>query len=200
MQKPRRKKRKDKTAASIRSTQTGAKSPDPSVQPEREPSPEPEPEPPKPPGIKVESDYILASDSDDEAPSGGYYIVEGKEHPEPTEATLPPPQLSKSISRSKSPIPVEPSLIRPKYTRPIKNVPEDMALSDSDDEPPPGGYQVKEGTWESNRDRLLGRSPGQQGGGVTGAGVSRRNSMPTKKVERFKVIRNAPLKGTKEAP
>jgi len=75
-----------------------------------------------------------------------------------------------------------------------------MALSDSDDEPPPGGYQVKEGTWESNRDRLLGRSPGQQGGGVTGAGVSRRNSMPTKKVERFKVIRNAPLKGTKEAP
>jgi hypothetical protein len=163
-------------AASIRS---GAKSPNPSVQPglEREPTPEPEPEPepPKPPGIKVEADYILPSDSDDEAPSGGYYIVEGKQYAEPSEATLPPPQLSKSISRSKSPIPVEPSLIRPKYTRPIKNVPEDMALSDSDDEPPPGG-------------------------GVNGAGVSRRNSMPTKKVERFKVIRNAPLKGTKEAP
>jgi hypothetical protein len=192
-------------AASIRS---GAKSPNPSVQPglEREPTPEPEPEPepPKPPGIKVEADYILPSDSDDEAPSGGYYIVEGKQYAEPSETTLPPPQLSKSTSRSKSPIPVEPSLIRPKYTRPIKNVPEDMALSDSDDEPPPGGYQVKEGTWASThtRDTLLGKSPGQQAGGVNGVGtgVSRRNSMPTKKVERFKVIRNAPLKGTKEAP
>jgi hypothetical protein len=76
-----------------------------------------------------------------------------------------------------------------------------MELSSSDDEPPAGGYQVKEGTWESNRDRLLGRSPGQRGGGVTGAGVSRRNSMPTKKVERFKVIRNEPRKPVnKEAP
>jgi hypothetical protein len=74
-----------------------------------------------------------------------------------------------------------------------------MAMSDSDDEPPPGGYQVKEGTWESNRDRLLGRSPGKQDGGVTGAGVSRRNSMPTKKVEKFKVVKNPPLKAKEDA-
>jgi len=146
---------------------------------------------------------MLASDSDDEAPSGGYYIVEGKEHPEPTESTpsIPPPQSQ--AGRSKSPIPVEPSLIRPKYTRPPpKKVPEDMALSDSDDEPPPGGYQVKEGTWESNRDKLLGKSP-QQGTVANGNG-NRRNSMPanTKKVEKekFKVVNNAPLKGNKDAP
>jgi hypothetical protein len=143
---------------------------------------------------------MLPSDSDDEAPSGGYYIVEGKQHPEPTDMpSLPPPQAS----RSRSPLPVEPSLIRPKYVRPPKKVPEDMALSESDDEPPPGGYQVKEGTWESNRDKLLGRSPQPQGLTTVGSGTgSRRNSMPTntKKVEKekFKVITNAPRQGNKE--
>jgi hypothetical protein len=146
---------------------------------------------------------MLASDSDDDAPDGGYYIVEGN-HPEPADpndATLPPPQPARTTSRS--PLPVEPSLIRPKYVRPPKKVPEDMELSSSDDEPPVGGYQVKQGTWESNRDRLLGKSPGQQGGAVAGVGVSRRNSMPTstKKVEKFKVVQNPPLKSTnKEAP
>lgn len=96
---------------------------------------------------------------------------------------------------------MEPSLIRPKYVRPPpKKVSEDMALSDSDDEPPPGGYQVKEGTWESNRDKLLGRSPEAQ---VVAGNGTRRNSMPTntKKLdkEKFKVIHNAPLKSHKEA-
>jgi hypothetical protein len=74
-----------------------------------------------------------------------------------------------------------------------------MALSDSDDEPPPGGYQVKEGTWESNQDKLLGRSPQAQ---LAGNGT-RRNSMPTntKQVEKekFKVVNNAPRQANKEA-
>jgi hypothetical protein len=197
-QKPKRRKRKDKTV-SIRSANTdrSAKT-DKSANPSIQSQPEPEPEKPKQPGVKADPDYFLPSDSDDEAPSGGYYIVEGKEHPEPTESTpsIPPPQAS----RSKSPIPVEPSLIRPKYVRPPpKKVPEDMALSDSDDEPPPGGYQVKEGTWESNRDKLLGRSPQAQ---LAGNGT-RRNSMPTntKKVEKekFKVVNNAPRQANKDA-
>lgn len=122
---------------------------------------------------------MLASDSDDDAPDGGYYIVEGNSRPEPTEMpTLPPPQPS----RSRSPIPVEPSLLPKKPIKPApKKIIEDMEPSDSDDEPPPGGYQIRDAQWQSNRDRLLGRSAGQQGGAVTGAGVSRRNSMPSKK-------------------
>lgn len=132
---------------------------------------------------------MLPSDSDDEAPFGGYYIVEGNPRPEPPAdmPTLPPPQPA----RSRSPIPVEPSLLPKKPIRPPpKKVIEDMEPSDSDDEPPSGGYQIREAQWQSNRDRLLGRSgPGQQSGGVTGAGVSRRNSMPTKQTKGFRIRR-----------
>jgi hypothetical protein len=78
---------------------------------------------------------MLPSDSDDEAPSGGYYIIEGNPRsPVPGSTDLPPLNLIPSPVKS-----THPKSPRP---RPIPAIREEMAASDSDDEPPSGGYEV----------------------------------------------------------
>lgn len=79
---------------------------------------------------------MLPSDSDDEAPSGGYYIIEGNPRsPLPGTTKLPLPNLLPPSPVKKSTAPTE-SISR-------QVIREDMAASDSDEEAPNGGYEVR---------------------------------------------------------
>lgn len=113
----------------------------------------------KPVYKKAEADFILPSDSDDDVPEGGYYIVEstgfpkasGSRPPPPASLTVPtvktsgvipqPPQRVKarippqSSAKSPQPQPIK-SSIQPHTLR------EEMEPSDSDEEGPSGGYEV----------------------------------------------------------
>lgn len=82
---------------------------------------------------------MLPSDSDDEAPSGGYYIVEGNvRSPQPGSTELPAPNLiPPSPNKSGQRLPPSPA----KHSTPV--IKEEMAASDSDDDIPTGGYEVR---------------------------------------------------------
>lgn len=107
----------------------------------------------RPPAVRADTDYMLPSDSDDEAPPGGYYIVERAASPHRATSPLPaspgptaPANALQSILPS--PRPSRRSRERGRISLPRQNkaVPsvELLQPSDSDDEAPPGGYVVYE--------------------------------------------------------
>lgn len=76
--------------------------------------------------VKADPDFMLPSDSDDEAPAGGYYLVDVPRR------ALPPPAPRR-------------------HTR-LKPIQQGVTItaSDSDDEAPPGGYLICEGEFRKN--------------------------------------------------
>lgn len=103
---------------------------------------------------KADPSLMIPSDSDDDVPEGGYYVV-----PRDPLPRLPPPV-------SQPPPPPERS--------PAK-LADIMQPSDSDDDAPPGGYEVRVSAQSQLR--------AQRAASSTGAGVSRRKTMPSRRVE-----------------
>lgn len=160
---------------------------------------------------------MLPSDSDDEAPRGGYYIVEKPRSPQPPTAApkalpkasvtdlLPeqpkPRRRGTSRHHTRSADPVSPS-----PTRRRAGVATGMYPSDSDDDAPAGGYIIYENQKVSPSTTTLPRrgalwnadgrtnSPKPTTGGATG--LLRRKTLPTKRVSDFtnrmrRVVREA---------
>lgn len=96
------------------------------------------------PLVKADSDLMVPSESDDEAPAGGYYVIEGR-------IRSPVP----AANRTKSPF-VE-KVASPASPRPKPKM-DTLEPSDSDEDAPPGGYEVRSGDFEATRAALLARS------------------------------------------
>ncbi|WWD19119.1 hypothetical protein CI109_103577 [Kwoniella shandongensis] len=123
------------------------------------------PTPPAP--VKADADLMLPSDSDDEAPAGGYYVIERQEPVSPP--TSPPTQSLPSLEAKLVPPPPEP--VRPKPTIDF------MEPSDSDEDAPPGGYEVRSGDFTGARATMLGKghvAPSSQ------VSLTRRRTVPSR--------------------
>ncbi|ODN72971.1 hypothetical protein L202_08374 [Cryptococcus amylolentus CBS 6039] len=135
--------------------------------------------PQRPPLVKADTDLMLPSDSDDEAPSGGYYVVEAsvKKSPLPSPAPRPlPPSLAERINseRVNSPPPAAPRTV------PLMDL---IDPSDSDDDAPPGGYEVRTGNFAATRAALLAKSQQAEldkAASKGSTGLSRRKTVPAK--------------------
>ncbi|WWC93526.1 hypothetical protein V866_000361 [Kwoniella sp. B9012] len=132
--------------------------------------------PQPPPLVKADSDMMLPSESDDEAPAGGYYVIEGPGRP--TSPASPPASTLPNISAANllpSP-PVKPNIAPPDL----------MEMSESDEDAPPGGYEIRTGNPASARATLLAKALAR-GDGATpiGAGVARRRTLPSRRPGEF---------------
>lgn len=171
----------------------------PSPAPPRSPSP-----PPAPAYVKADEETMLPSDSDDEAPAGGYYIIEG-----PQRAISPPMSPPPLSSINASLWPHKPTRYNPpigslKAKGPAQNRPrtvhppviEHMEASDSDDDAPPGGYEVRTTDPTELQERLA-RTKIQSPRTASNGSITRRRTLPTKRVEKSEGRRRS---GTIEAP
>lgn len=148
---------------------------------------------------------MLPSDSDDEAPSGGYYIVEGSSR-KPTfpKAPLPDPltSLIPKVKRqaNKQSVPT----ISTSNRAPAVDT---MEPSDSDEEAPPGGYEVRVSDPTVARAAILARNRPRTNGvaepenhGETpsrASGLARRRTVPARLAGQ---TRTGNRRGPKEAP
>ncbi|CAK9784373.1 unnamed protein product [Cutaneotrichosporon oleaginosum] len=126
----------------------------------------------RPPPIRADTDFMLPSDSDDDAPPGGYYIIERAtsphratspfpQSPEPTasvgaasvalQSIIPPRPPRRSRERTRTPIAA---------TQQGQGVPtvDVMQPSDSDDDAPAGGYVMFENRPGMLRTSVMGRA------------------------------------------
>jgi len=133
-QKPKRQKR-EATPTPASSPPTSPLASPPDLQPSS---------PAAPPLVRADSDLMLPSDSDDEAPAGGYYVIETTVRPDPVSPASPPtsPASTPMTSLEANLLPFKPS--RPSTNLPVATRPvvETIEPSDSDEDAPPGGYQV----------------------------------------------------------
>ncbi|OWZ61765.1 rho GTPase activator [Cryptococcus neoformans] len=134
----------------------------------------------------ADADLMVPSDSDDEAPLGGYYVIEGRiRSPIPVANTTTSPSIEKIAS---------PPPLRPKPTM------DALEPSDSDEDVPPGGYEVRSGDFESARATLLARSHRNVAFRTMGESLARRKTVPARVgVGLSSKIRKS-AEGTKEAP
>ena len=103
------------------------------------------------------------SDSDDEAPAGGYYVVEPvRKAPAPKVDIQAPP--------------VEPSLIPKPPPAPVSN--DLMDPSDSDEEAPPGGYEVRVSDPAKARAAFLARASKARPASPASS-IARRRTLPS---------------------
>lgn len=159
---------------------------------------------------------MLPSDSDDEAPKGGYYIVEKPRSPQPP--SVPPKTLPKASVTDLLPEQPKPkrrgnSRQQTRSADPVSPSPSRRGVaatgiypSDSDDDAPAGGYIIYENKKVSPSTTTLPRralwnadgrtnSPNPKPtGGATG--LLRRKTLPTKRVSDFtnrmrRVVREA---------
>lgn len=164
---------------------------------------------------KADADLMLPSDSDDDAPEGGYYVVEssGPQRPLSPKAPTQPlsprqtPQTSFGTAatrvRSHSLTGTTGGSASQIHTQPTIREREELQPSDSDDEAPPGGYEVHQSDFAKNRAAILERNrnrprtnsdtkatqsvipaaPGASGAGTSGTGASglnRRKTVPAR--------------------
>lgn len=101
---------------------------------------------------------MIPSDSDDEAPAGGYFIVEG-----PRKPLVKPKPKSHRSSSSRKPL-IEDTVVR-----------QQMAVSDSDEEAPPGGYEVRVSP------EALSREAKKLDNSTNGNDLRRRKTVPSKR-------------------
>ncbi|WVQ82115.1 hypothetical protein IAT38_004243 [Cryptococcus sp. DSM 104549] len=178
--------------------------------------------PPRPVLVRAESDLMLPSDSDDEAPEGGYYVVEGKKTKQTSPMVSPvstptalqlteskaststtkaaepksAPSATASGSKATSRAPQRRTTRSPDPTRPQPEL-EYMEPSDSDDDAPPGGYEVRNGEfprirsavpkatqaaeskWGATESTSKWGSGGNKWGGAGGA-LARRKTVPAR--------------------
>lgn len=160
---------------------------------------------------------MLPSDSDDEAPEGGYYVHEREE--------LVSRSPSKPLSGISTVIPSAPPP-RPPRAEPDPDA-DLMQPSDSDEDAPPGGYTIRSGDPDSGRQKFLSRSKttaarpsglsphptegsdpstrpslntSAQGSAGSGASVSRRRTAPTRRAKEGESVRRARKVKGSEAP
>ncbi|ORX38458.1 Rho GTPase activation protein [Kockovaella imperatae] len=142
--------------------------------------------------VKADPDFMLPSDSDDEAPAGGYYVVESSGR-KPVSATQPEYSAPK----------IEPSLI-PSKPAPVAYTSNDiMDPSDSDDDAPPGGYEVRIGDPARARAAFLTRTAvaGKSRAAApspTPSSIARRRTLPAGHSSGWKARRKD--QAVKEAP
>ena len=114
--------------------------------------------------VKAEADLMLPSDSDEDAPIGGYYVIDA------------PPRIPKAM-----PKPVTERHVQ--HVRPNNN--EFMDPSDSDDDILPGGYEIRSSETARARESQSSHRRNRSGSDVLPpkllGGISRRKSLPSKK-------------------
>ena len=122
--------------------------------------------------VKADADFMLPSDSDSDAPAGGYYVVESKPRKPMSPGTSSKSPTSPSLSQlSLSPRPAMKSFgsavsgpgatnQTPPRSHAVSAKPqlEQIEPSDSDDDAPPGGYEVRESDVAKNRQAILDRA------------------------------------------
>lgn len=129
--------------------------------------------PSPPPPIRADTDLMAPSDSDDDAPPGGYYIVERAASPHrATSPSVPSPEPAGSVAlatialQSIIPPPRPPRRSREKDNAISPIVPSGPGVptvdivqpSDSDDDPPPGGYVMFQNKPGMLRPSTMGRT------------------------------------------
>ena len=184
---------------------------------------------------KADADLMLPSDSDDDAPEGGYYVVEssGPQRPLSPKAPQVPlsprqtPQTSFGTAatrvRSHSLTGQTGASASQIQTQPTIREREELQPSDSDDEAPPGGYEVHQSDFAKNRAAILERNrnrprtnsdvkatqsvipaaPGAAGGtgpsSAGASGLSRRKTVPARLLGGGKRAPNV-RRNSREAP
>ncbi|KAK8854736.1 hypothetical protein IAR55_003475 [Kwoniella newhampshirensis] len=138
----------------------------------------PVPTPPAP--VKADADLMLPSDSDDDVPEGGYYVIEGQGPKRPTSPmSSPPTQSLPSLEANLIPPPPN-RAARPTQSTARQLTPRqstiDMEPSDSDEEAPPGGYEVRTGDFSTTRANMLGKSRTSETSQVS---LTRRRTVPS---------------------
>jgi hypothetical protein len=153
--------------------------------------------PPQESNPLIGSDSIEPSDSDDEPPAGGYYVVDKRPATAPPQTSTPQPTVEEfTVQDLIAPAPARPprSSKHGRASLPPGATPVDLiAPSDSDDDAPSGGYVVYENKRPaSNPNRgspdLLARAL-QAAEGRTNSpkslDLNRRRTLPTKRVSDF---------------
>jgi hypothetical protein len=123
----------------------------------------------RPPPIRADTDFMLPSDSDDDAPPGGYYIVERATSPHRATSPFPPsPEPTGSVTAALQSIlpPRPPRRSRDKTRTPVVTGREGQGIpavdvlqpSDSDDDAPAGGYVMFENRPGTLRTSAMGRA------------------------------------------
>ena len=129
--------------------------------------------PPPPPLIPAE---LVPSDSDDEAPDGGYFIVEGPGLRRP---------MSPPLALQTKPLGLPTGTVMPIQSTPSRPT-ELMAPSDSDDDAPPGGFELRTSDFARNRAALLARSKSSRQSDhrslETPSSIMRRRTLPSNRV------------------
>lgn len=120
------------------------------------------------PLVKADSDLMVPSESDDDAPAGGYYVIEGR-----IRSPVPAANRTKSPSVEKV---VSPASPRPKPAM------DTLEPSDSDEDAPPGGYEVRSGDFEATRAALLARSKSHRNRAsrIVSESLARRKTVPAR--------------------
>lgn len=138
------------------------------------------------PLVRADSDLMVPSDSDDEAPLGGYYVIEGRiRSPIPVANTTTSPSIEKVTS---------PPPLRPKPTM------DTLEPSDSDEDVPPGGYEVRSGDFEATRATLLATSHRNVASRTVSESLARRKTVPARVGVGLSSKIGKSRKVTKEAP
>lgn len=137
-------------------------------QPQPSSSSPPEATSPPPPVVtKADADLMLPSDSDDDAPEGGYYVVESSRplSPKAPRQPLSPREAPRTIFGSAATRVRSHSLTgqtagspSQRQTEPTIREREELQPSESDDEAPPGGYEVHQSDFAKNRAAILERN------------------------------------------
>ncbi|KAK1927239.1 Rho GTPase activator [Papiliotrema laurentii] len=120
---------------------------------------------------KADPDLMIPSESDSDAPPGGYYVIESG--PRPTTSRKIARRVLSPRSDSQGP---------PRSPQPASAV---MDPSDSDEDVPPGGYHVREGDPAKTRAALLSRNrtaskKRTEDPAITASGLSRRQTVPAR--------------------
>ncbi|BEJ17278.1 hypothetical protein CspHIS471_0606790 [Cutaneotrichosporon sp. HIS471] len=128
----------------------------------------------RPPPVRADTDFMLPSDSDEEAPPGGYYIVERATSPHRATSPFPPsPEPTGSVTHATVALQ---SILPPRPPRRSRDKDKDQVISpivpsgpgvptvdilqpsDSDDDAPAGGYVLFENKPGMLRTSAMGRA------------------------------------------
>jgi hypothetical protein len=181
------------------STQPKRPTPAPSIKKPATPVP-----PSPPPRVRADPDLMLPSDSDDDMPEGGYFVIESNrqvafQSPSPANGSQAivsrPPSIKLKVAPALPSRPPKPAPApAPKVSRPPRIL-EHIMASDSDEEAPPGGYEVR--VSEAAERRGMVAQSGVNVSNDRAGSITRRRTVPSR---RLGDIRARVRRLAKEAP
>nr|ODN91863.1 hypothetical protein L203_01117 [Cryptococcus depauperatus CBS 7841] len=128
---------------------------------------------PIPPLVRADTDLMPPSDSDDDMPAEGYYVFESSFGQTSQTRRKEPTSLNVHLGKTSAPAPQSP-VIR----NPVKPQQKMLEPSDSDEDAPSGGYEIRTCDFEGTRSKLL--TNNDRRGGEKGTGLARRKTLPAR--------------------